>query len=133
MGPTYTFAIMAVEGFVIGLIYDIYRVFRWTFKPSKWMIAVLDLLFWIAAALGCFYTLFETNYAEIRFYVFLGLGVGWIFYLLTASRYVIAVLNSLFSFLAGIFKNLGHLVGWPFRFVFNITRRWSNSNNHKNF
>ncbi|MDI3507961.1 MAG: hypothetical protein PWP48_471 [Clostridiales bacterium] len=121
---TYVFGIMIICGFLVGIVYDLYRVFRWKCRPSKVIIGLLDLLFWLVTALFCFYVLFKINYAEIRFYLFLAFGGGWMCYLLVVSRYFIALFTKIMEVIATISKSLTNLLLLPYKFV---------HSRHKNF
>ena len=46
----YIFLATVYLGLILGIIYDIYRAFRMVAKPGKWLVAILDLSFWILAA-----------------------------------------------------------------------------------
>ncbi len=43
----YSFAIFILVGFLIGLLFDIFRISRKTFKTSDLVTSIEDVLFWI--------------------------------------------------------------------------------------
>lgn len=59
-------------GLIAGLAYDIYRISRLCFKPKKLATLIEDLFFWIGIGIIFFYLLNKNNWAELRFYIFLG-------------------------------------------------------------
>jgi spore cortex biosynthesis protein YabQ len=67
----------------MGILYDTYRTFERMYKMQKWLIWICDLLFWISAIFLVFGTLLRVNEGIVRIYIFLGLGIGTILYLLT--------------------------------------------------
>ncbi|WP_332633192.1 spore cortex biosynthesis protein YabQ [Halalkalibacter flavus] len=75
----YTMLSMAAMGVYIGAAIDTYgRFTRKRKKPSfNWIIACNDVLFWLVQALIVFYVLLQSNYGEIRFYIFLALVCGF--------------------------------------------------------
>lgn len=67
----------------MGILYDTYRIFERMYKMKKWLIWICDLLFWISATFLVFGTLLRVNEGIVRIYIFLGLGIGTIIYLLS--------------------------------------------------
>ncbi|KHF38327.1 spore cortex biosynthesis protein YabQ [Halalkalibacter okhensis] len=78
----YTMLSMAAMGVYIGAAIDTYgRFTRNRKKPSfNWIVACNDILFWLVQALIVFYVLLQSNYGEIRFYIFLALVCGFAAY-----------------------------------------------------
>ncbi|GAE27703.1 spore cortex biosynthesis protein [Halalkalibacter wakoensis JCM 9140] len=78
----YTMLSMAAMGMYIGAAIDTYgRFTRHRTKPSfNWIVACNDILFWLVQALVVFYVLLQSNYGEIRFYIFLALLCGFAAY-----------------------------------------------------
>lgn len=67
----------------MGIFYDTYRIFERMYKMKKWLIWICDLLFWVSATFLVFGTLLRVNEGIVRIYIFLGLGIGTIIYLLS--------------------------------------------------
>ena len=61
----YVFLSTVYTGMVLGLIYDLNRMIRRIFKPRRWIVGALDLLFWLIAAIIVFVVLFFANNGEI--------------------------------------------------------------------
>lgn len=76
-------------GVLIGLIYDLYKVFRIYRKPGKIATGIMDLFFWIIVALIAFNILFKSNYGELRGYAFLGFILGCLIYVKLCSKYIV--------------------------------------------
>lgn len=73
---------MLISGSALGVVFDSIRIVEWRYRFPRWSIHVLDLLYWVWAALYVFRTLYRTNEGELRLYVFLGLFLGvWIYFL----------------------------------------------------
>ena len=105
-------------GFLMGIIYDIYRVNRFLLRPKKLGTILGDLFFWIVITILVFSLLLIGNQGEVRVYVFLGLGFGFYFYNKFCSlrgRWIIDKLfSALYRGLALVWKGLS----WTFRFYF---------------
>jgi spore cortex biosynthesis protein YabQ len=82
-GQAVTLFSMVFCGFLMGFLYDTYRIFERMYKMKKWLIWICDLLFWISATFLVFGTLLRVNEGIVRIYIFLGLGIGTIIYLLS--------------------------------------------------
>ncbi|RCX14913.1 spore cortex biosynthesis protein YabQ [Fontibacillus phaseoli] len=84
-------------GGILGIAFDSYRVVSGQLRFPRWSVHILDLLYWIAASLFVFRTLYRVNQGELRFYVFLGLFIGvWIHFLFLSvitERFVVNLIK----------------------------------------
>lgn len=78
-------------GAVIGLLFDVFRIWRKNFKTSAALVWIQDVLFWILLACVVYATIFITNSAQVRWYEFAALGLGCGLYFLTLSRLVVGI------------------------------------------
>lgn len=76
-------------GIILGAIFDFYRVSRNMFKPRAWITWVFDALYWLVAIVITFIGLLFCNWAELRFYIFIGIMVGTLLYFKICSRYTV--------------------------------------------
>ena len=67
-------------GFLLGLYYDGFRVARLVMRSSKRVIFFQDLFFFVSAAILTFFFALTVTGGELRFYLFLGLGIGFTAY-----------------------------------------------------
>ena len=98
----YLFLIFTIDGFIIGLLFDFFRILRKSFKTPNIVTYIEDILFWLLTEYLLLYSIFTFNNGEIRFFIFLGIGIGIILYMLTLSKYLIQI-N---VFIIKTFKNL---------------------------
>ena len=98
----YLFLIFTIDGFIIGLLFDFFRILRKSFKTPNIVTYIEDILFWLLTGYLLLYSIFTFNNGEIRFFIFLGIGIGIILYMLTLSKYLIQI-N---VFIIKTFKNL---------------------------
>lgn len=80
-----TLFMMFVCGNGLGVLFDAYRVLSHRLGIPGWLLAILDVVYWLVAAPAVFRVLYRTNHGEIRFYVFFGLILGISFYFLFCS------------------------------------------------
>ncbi|NIK80093.1 spore cortex biosynthesis protein YabQ [Paenibacillus castaneae] len=92
-----TMAAMLLSGLGMGIVFDGYRVVSNELKFPKWWLPVLDVVYWMAAALIVFRVLYASNNGEVRAYVFIGLAIGVILYYLLFSKIVIIIVKWVIS------------------------------------
>ena len=78
-----------VTGIVIGVLFDIFRILRKSFKTADWLTTLQDILFWILAGFVILFSIFKFSNGEIRSYIFIGIALGVLIYILTISKYII--------------------------------------------
>ncbi|WP_100374391.1 spore cortex biosynthesis protein YabQ [Bacillus sp. FJAT-45037] len=76
----YTMISMAVVGVWLGAAIDTYGRFVRQRRSFHWLTACQDVLFWLIQGLVVFYVLLESNYGEVRLYVFLAILLGYACY-----------------------------------------------------
>lgn len=88
-----TMGYMFLSGVALGVLYDVYRVVAGLLRISRWIIPLLDLIYWVAATLLVFRVLYYSNQGQVRAFVFLALLIGISFYFALLSRWVILLLH----------------------------------------
>ena len=96
------FLIFSLNGVIIGLIFDFFRILRKSFKTSDLITYIQDILFWILTGISVIIFMYFFSDGTIRLYMFLGLLLGVFIYILTISQFIIKI----FVFLIKIFKNI---------------------------
>ena len=82
----YLFLIFSITGIVIGALFDIFRALRKSFKTSNIITYIEDIIFWLLSGTLIIYNIWYFNDGEIRIYMFLGIIIGILIYLLTLSN-----------------------------------------------
>ncbi|MGL4738010.1 MAG: spore cortex biosynthesis protein YabQ [Cellulosilyticaceae bacterium] len=72
-------------GILLGMIYDLTRIFRKAIRHPNFLVQIEDGLYWILCAFIAFGILYLHNYGQLRIFVFLGMILGAIFYFATFS------------------------------------------------
>lgn len=86
----YIFGWAIIYGIIVGVSYDFIRIMRRIIPHKRTLINLEDLFFWILTSIIVFQYIFTFNNGNIRFYIFLGLGIGCIIYYLTLSNIIIS-------------------------------------------
>ena len=87
----YTFILFIINGILIGILFDIFRITRKTFKTCDFVTYIQDTIFWILSGILTLYFIFSFNNGEIRLYIFLGIILGIILYILSISKHFIKI------------------------------------------
>jgi spore cortex biosynthesis protein YabQ len=104
-------------GLLVGVLFDLYRLFRGLKNPNKYITFFEDILFWILSAILVFIFLLYNNYAYIGLYVYLFIGLGLYFYIMFLSKLFISVQSTVFK---NVFKTIRIFVNnifYPFRIL----------------
>lgn len=107
----YLFLVFSLTGIIIGIIYDIFRVLRKSFKTSDIITYFEDILFWIITGILILYNIWFFNNGEIRIFMFLGILIGILIYILILSN---ITRKTLFLFFNILKKSINSI-----KFIFN--------------
>ncbi len=86
-----TFIIFILIGIIIALIFDFFRILRKSFYTPDWLTYVEDILFWIITCIILAFSIYKYNNGEIRFYMFIGVIIGAILYIISLSKYIVKI------------------------------------------
>lgn len=109
-----------IGGLTLGVVFDIFRIFRKNFDGASYLVWLQDVLMWAVMLAVVYITLFITNSAQLRWYEFAGFGVGLVMYMVLLSRLVVAVSSAIISFLKKIFAFVFMIISFPFRMIFKL-------------
>src|ERR1700687_911163 len=91
-----TMALMIGCGLGLGIFFDIYRVISSKLDLKHWVIAILDLIYGLVAAVAVFRVLYYSNYGQLRFFIFLALMLGiYLYYNLFSSIIIRIVVKAI--------------------------------------
>ena len=102
----YVFIAFILNGFLIGIIFDCFRILRKSFKTPDFVTYIEDILFGIISGLLILYSIFKFNNGELRLYLFLGIFFGLLLYFLVFSKVFIKISVTVIS----IIKRLVNIV-----------------------
>lgn len=123
MNQAYLFMIFIINGILIGVLFDIFRILRKSFHTPNIITYIEDTIFWITSALLVIYTLFIFNHGEIRLYVFIGIFLGITLYILFFSKAVVKISVKIITFLKEIVYQVLKVLLFPFIKIFQLLKR----------
>lgn len=117
------FLIFITNGIIIGILFDIFRVLRKTFKTNDIVTYLEDILFWILTGIIVLYSIFTFNNGEIRLFMFLAIFIGSIIYLFLFSSYFIKINVTILNILKNIILKIIKIIGIPFKYICMFIRK----------
>ena len=119
----YLFLVYLISGILIGVIFDIFRVLRRTFKTSDFITYIQDVIFWILTGILLLYVLLKFSSGEIRIYNFIAILIGFIVYMLTISKYFMKINVIILKFLKKIVCEIIRIILVPIKFILKLLRK----------
>ena len=115
----YLFLIFIINGILIGLLFDFFRISRKVISTNDFITYLEDILFWILTGFIILYSIFIFNNGELRLFVFLGILMGVLFYMFFMSSYIIKINIKIIN----IIKKVLNVFLTPFKFIWHIIKK----------
>ena len=119
----YLFLVFTINGILIGLLFDIFRILRKSFKTSDMITYIQDILFWILTGLILLYSIFTFSDGEIRFYMFIGIFIGWLIYMMMFSKYFIKINVKIITIIKKIIGITLSIIIFPINILFKFMKK----------
>lgn len=92
-------------GFLLGAYYDVFRVWRVWFSPRAVSVFLQDVWYCLSSVMAVFVLLLTITDGQGRFYVYLGLVVGFFAYRSLVGRYTSRAATAIKRFVYGRCQN----------------------------
>lgn len=119
----FLFLVFVVIGLIIGLLFDIFRILRISFKTKDVVTYIEDILFWIITGILVLYSIFIFNNGEIRFFIFIGIAIGVILYIMLFSSYIIKYSVYIINFIKKVTGIIFNIILIPLRYLRKIFKK----------
>jgi len=116
----YLFFIFILNGFLIGIVFDTFRILRKSFKTTDIITYIQDIIFWIITASIILYSIFKFNNGELRGFIFIGIFIGIFIYLLLFSK---SFIKSNLIIIDIIKKIIYYIIISPFKLILKIIKK----------
>lgn len=123
VSQAYLFLIFFINGILIGLLFDFFRILRKSFKTPDFVTYIEDIVFWFLTGLMLLYSIFTFNNGELRAYIFIALFIGIVIYILALSKYIIKVNVTIINFIKLITSKIINILIFPFKFIIKILKK----------
>ena len=98
------FAVFILDGLLIGLLFDFFRIIRKTIKTPNIITYIQDIIFWILTGILIIYTIFVYNNGQIILYMFLAIVIGVLIYFITIIKKILNVVLNIIEFMKKVIK-----------------------------
>lgn len=123
INQSYLFAIFMINGIIIGILFDIFRILRKTIKTNDIFTYVEDIIFWILTGATILYSAFVFNDGEIRLFMFLAIILGCFIYMVLLSSKVIKINVTIINFIKQILINILKILTLPFQYIYKLLKK----------
>ena len=123
INQAYLSIVFIINGIVIGLLFDFFRILRRTFKTKDIITYIQDILFWILTGFILLYSIFTFNNGEIRLFMFLAIIIGISIYMFFVSSHVIKINVAIINFLKKILSKIFNFLLIPFKYIYKLLRK----------
>ena len=113
---TYLFIVFTIVGIIIGILFDIFRILRKSFKTNDIVTYIEDFLFWILTGIIILFSMYKFSNGELRFFMIVGIIIGTLMYMITFSKYIIKIS----VFIINIIKRI---IIYPFNIMKKILKK----------
>ena len=113
---TYLFIVFTIVGIMIGILFDIFRILRKSFKTNDIVTYIEDFLFWILTGIIILFSMYKFSNGELRFFMIVGIIIGTLMYMITFSKYIIKIS----VFIINIIKRI---IIYPFNIMKKILKK----------
>ena len=119
----YLFFIFIINGIIIGMLFDFFRILRKSFKTSDFITYIEDSLFWVLTGVVILYSIFIFNNGEIRFFMFLGIILGLIIYMFLFSSYIVKINVIIIRIIKKIILKILKILIFPIDYVYKFIKK----------
>lgn len=107
-------------GALLGLFYDVFRIFRVTVRTPSVIVFFQDVVFWFFAGLSTFLFIFVINAGELRLFLFLGILAGAVVYFFTLGVLVMGLARAIVTFIKRVLRLVFKVLTFPFAALWRI-------------
>ena len=118
----FSFLIFSINGVIIGLIFDFFRILRKSFKTTNIITYIEDIAFWILTGISIIIFMYNFSDGSLRLYMLLGLILGFLIYILTISKYIINFFVYIINILKKIADYIFKILSIPIKFLNKILK-----------
>lgn len=109
-------------GILMGVLFDLIRIFRKIIRHPNFFVQIEDMLYWIVCGFIGFYMLYICNYADVRPYIFIGIILGGILYFATFSIVFMKIATLVIFYIKALIRKLIKLLLIPLKGLLRVMR-----------
>lgn len=104
-------------GFVLGILYDIFRIIRLIFSGGRGAVFAADILYLAVCMLLTFYFALVLNSGQLRGYVAAGEILGWLVYYFSFGSIAVRISNRIINAGKKLLRGTARLIAMPIKFI----------------
>lgn len=116
----YIFLYAILAGAVAAFFYDILRIKRRAIKTGVIIISLEDIIYWLAAAIFLFLTVYSSNSGEMRGFIFIGNIIGVMLYEALLSSLIIASSVMIINAVKIVLKFIWRILSYPIVLIYKM-------------
>ena len=117
------FFIFLINGLLIGLLFDFFRILRKAMKTADFVTYIEDALFWILTGFIILYSIFTYNNGEIRLFMFFAIILGILIYLIFISKIILSISLGIINVIKRIFSIIFNIIKVPINFFIGLIKK----------
>lgn len=117
------FFIFLLDGLLIGLLFDFFRILRKAMKTADFITYIEDALFWILTGFIILYSIFTYNNGEIRLFMFMAIILGILIYLAFISKMILNISLGIINVIKKILSTIFSIIKIPFHFFMKMIKK----------
>ena len=106
-----------VLGAALSILYDVFYIIRSFFPRRIGPLMLLDLLYFLMCGVLLFEYLLQQNNGRMRYFIFLGVVIGWVVFHITLSRIIVKIIDFILKWLRKILLWLMQPIISVYRFL----------------
>lgn len=114
------FLIFTVNGFCIGILFDLFRIIRKNTKVCDLVTYIHDILFCILTGIIFLYSMCRFCSGELRWFMFFGCMIGVSLYMIIFSRYIIFLFTVCINVIKKIILKIYRILCFAFSPIFSL-------------
>ncbi len=117
------FFIFLINGLLIGLLFDFFRISRKAMKTADFITYIEDALFWVLTGFIILYSIFTYNNGEIRLFMFLAIILGLLIYLTFISKIILSISLGIINVIKKILGTVFNIIKIPLHFFMKMIKK----------
>lgn len=122
-GEAMLFLTSCMLGAALGVVYDFFRALRLIVPTGAALAFVEDGVFFAVAGVAEFVFFLNHTYGQLRVFLLVGQGLGFLIYYLTAGRAVYCVMLRLSKLIRAVFRWVFNCVIWILNKILRLNRK----------
>lgn len=114
---TRLFLLSCGTGFLLGILYEVFRLLRMMFSAKKGSIFFFDIGYCLLATFVSFVFILTANRGAVRWYIIFGIAAGWVIYYFALGGVAVRFSKFITRCIKNTMKFSGRMIIAPFKVI----------------